>query len=105
MVFQMDAELADAYYLEHFENTNETKYICSPTVPVRPELRRKMVETNPHGYASLAGCFVYKLGFINDLYEKNRNIFSVDLPAHSRINLLAFGLIAIIGVLGKYLLG
>ena len=41
MIFQLDAELADAYYIEHYASTNDTKYICTPRIPMRPDLRKK----------------------------------------------------------------
>ena len=101
MAFPIDAELADAYYLEHFENTNDTKYICTPTVPMRPDIRRKMVETYPSGYASLIGCFVYKLGFFKELYKRSY-FFSADYPTEKRIFSTTVSLLAFIGVFGEY---
>ena len=91
MIFQWDAELADAYYIEHYAGTNDTKYICTPYIPMRPDLRRKYAQTYPDRY-SMVRCYIYQLGFI-----KRRHI-----PIESRIFLVAAPLVIIIGVFGEY---
>ena len=57
-MFPFDAELADDYYLEHYSDTNDTKYICTPHIPMRPDLRRKYAETHPR---SMVRCYTYQL--------------------------------------------
>ena len=91
MMFQWDAELADSYYLEHYAGTNDTKYICTPYIPMRPDMRRKYAQTYPDRH-SMVRCSIYQLGFI-----KRRHF-----PIESRIFVIAAPLVLIIGVVGEY---
>ena len=37
LMFPWDPDLADAYYLEYYQSSNETLVIRTPHIPVRPE--------------------------------------------------------------------
>ena len=38
LMFQNDPDLADAYYLKHHANTNSSMVLCTPQIPMRPDL-------------------------------------------------------------------
>ena len=44
MMFRWDAELADEYYLEHYADTNNTMYMCTPQIPMRQDLVGNMLK-------------------------------------------------------------
>ena len=45
--FWWDAELADDYYFKHYNNTNKTMILYSPSFPMRPNLFRKWMKGHP----------------------------------------------------------
>ena len=103
MMFQWDAELTDDYYLEHYADTNNTMYICSPRIPMRPDLRRKYAETHPNTY-SMVMCGSYQLGYLKRFYQQRHSsyIFGADYPIQNRIYLIVTAIITITGVFGEY---
>ena len=102
-MFPFDAELADDYYLEHYADANITKYICSPKIPVRPDMRRKYAKLFPDRY-SMVRCYVYQLGYLKRLYQAQHwsYMFSADFDLFVRIYLIVTGAISIVGVLGEF---
>ena len=96
--FPMDPDLADAYYLEHYSDTNNTVYVCTPNIPVTPHLRRRFVELFPNKY-SMVMCFVYKLGSIKRLYQQS---IPINVRNDQRIFILVAAVITFIGVGGEY---
>ena len=67
-MFPMDSELGDEYYMKYYADTNDTMYMCTPYIPVRPDMRRKYAQTHPHIY-SMVGCIIYQLGYLEKLYK------------------------------------
>ena len=103
MMFPMDADLVDSYYLEHYGDTNDTKYICTPYIPVRPDLRKKMAETlSSVNY--MIRCNIYQLRFLKRLYQVHHwsYVFTADYPVVSHIYNIVIVLIGITGLLGEF---
>ena len=99
LMFPMDPELADAYYLEHHIGSNYTAYICTPRIPVRPDMRRKYVEMFPNTY-SMVLCWVHELGSLKRLYQQGR--FLAEVHKDQIIFLLVSVIITFTGVCGEY---
>ena len=99
-MFPMDSELGDEYYMKYYANTNDTMYMCTPYIPVRPDMRRKYAQTHPHIY-SMVGCIIYQLGYLERLY-KVRNIFSTHGSVQDQIFLPIAAAVIIFGVFGEY---
>ena len=99
----MDSELADAYYLEHRTNSNETLVICTPHIPLRSDKRKKMIELTNNIY-SVVRCDIYKLGYYKLLHEQGQwsYMLSSDYPLVSRIYLIIAYVTAATGIIGKY---
>ena len=102
LMFQYDFDLADQYYLEHYADTNDTMYICTPRIPVRPDLRRKYAETHPNRY-NMVRCDVYQLGYFKRLYQMYHwsYIFSADYPFVALIYDIVIAIISIVGIFGE----
>ena len=92
-MFQYDSELADQYYLEHYADTNNTMYICTPYIPMIPDLQRKYVERHPNTY-SMVLCDPYQLGYLKRLHQQKHLSYIV-------IYLVASAIIAITGLFGE----
>ena len=103
LLFQFDSELADQYYLEHYADTNNTMYICTPKIPVRPDLRRKYAETHPNKY-SMVMCYFYQLGYFKRLYQKYHwsYVFSSEFPVLGHVYHIVVVLICITGTFGEF---
>ena len=56
MYFRYDVELAKKHYFEYYANTNKTMFLCSPDVPMRPDV-----------YFSLTG-MVWCFHFLEDQF-------------------------------------
>ena len=98
-MFPMDPELADTYYLEHHAGSNNTVYICTPYIPVRPDLQRKYVEMFPNTY-SMVLCWVHELGSLKRLYQQGR--FMSEVHKDQKIFLLVVAIVTFTGVCGEY---
>ena len=68
MMFPMDPDLADAFYMQYVAGTNYTMAICTPYIPVRSDMRRRYVQTHSYTYSMLS-CYIYQPGFLKRLYE------------------------------------
>ena len=105
LMFPWDPDLADAYYLQHYAHTNNTMYICTPRFPVRPDMRRKDVQTHRNPY-SMVTCIIYQLGLLENLYKRGFSTvvlaFSPVFLGYIYVGLLA--LICITGILGELIL-
>ena len=101
--FPMDPELGDEYYMNHYADTNNTMYICTPYIPVRLDRPKKYVQTHPHMY-SMIGCYIYQLGFLKRLYERSHwsYYFSSHFPLDDRLFMVAAVLVVITGIFGEY---
>ena len=101
LMFPMDPELGNAYYMKYYANTNHTMIICTPYIPVRPDKRRKYVETFSSRYP-MVRCFINQLGFLKRAYQSKHwsFIFTKDNPVDIRISLLLSAVVAITGVFG-----
>ena len=93
----MDAELADEYYTKHYARTNNTMVICTPHIPMKPDLRTKKAQTFS-ARNLMVGCNIYQLGFLKSLYERRHwsYIFSANLPLETRIYVIATTAVVII---------
>ena len=102
LMFQNDPDLADAYYLKHHANTNNSMVLCTPQIPMTPDLFRKMVEKYTI-YSMILGV-QYKLGYFRKLYAPGdwSYIWSTYGGVELRAALVAAALITITGVLGEY---
>ena len=102
-MFQYDDELADEYYLQHYTNTNNTVYICTPHVPMRTGSRRKYTKLHPNKYYWLR-CDIHHLGFMNYWHERVQLsfIFSADLSVRVRFRLVVLAVISLTGIFGEY---
>ena len=103
LMFPWDPDLADAYYLEYYANSNETLVICTPHIPVRPDLRRKMIEFHNNIYSMLR-CDVHKLGYYKSLHKQRSWSFTVssNFPLENRIYLIIAYLTSVTGIFGEY---
>ena len=100
LMFPMDSELGDEYYMKYYADTNDTMYMCTPYIPVRPDMRRKYAQTHPHIY-SMVGCIIYQLGYLEKLY-KVRNIFSTHGSVQDQIFLPIAAAVIVCGGFGEY---
>ena len=100
----MDPELADVFYMKYVDGTNYTMPICTPHIPVRPEMRKKYAQMYPDRY-SMTICYTvsYQPGFLKLLYQRShwKYIFSADYPVDLRLYMVASVVVAIIGVFGE----
>ena len=95
LMFRWDAELADAYYLEHYSNTNKTMVICTPHIPM---------ETR-HFKNSMTFCNYYQLGYLKWLYKQGdlSYILSTSGGVPLLVALVTAGMITIAGMFGEYI--
>ena len=102
MMFPMDPDLADDYYLMHHSDTNSTMLICTPNIPMRLDMRRKYAQRFPNKY-SMVKCYSIRLGDLKRHYQFSHwsYVFSSHLPVWQRINLIASALITVTGVFGE----
>ena len=102
LMFPIDPDLADAYYIKYFADTNNTMYMCNPRIQMNPDLRRKMAETHPSRYYIIR-CSVYQLGLLKHFYTKNYwgTVFDERFPEFCTY-LVAAVLITIVGIFGEY---
>ena len=77
MMFQYDSDLADQYYLEHY--ANNTMYICTPHIPMRPDMRSKYAQTFPDRYYMFR-CDIYQLGYLKVYIKKDIGV-TCSVPA------------------------
>ena len=63
MEFKFDIELTQEYYLKYYADTNKSMLLCSPSLPMRPDIYRVWTEQNP-----LVRCYNYYLGLLEQLY-------------------------------------
>ena len=101
MMFQAVPDLIDAHYMKYYANTNLTMYMCTPRIPVRPDMHRKYAQMYPDTY-SMIRCYVVQPGFLKRGYEFGhwQHIF-LNLSVEWRIILIVETVIAIIGVFGE----
>ena len=102
-MFQMDPELADSHYMKYYADTNNTMYLCTPRIPVKPDLRKKYAETHPDRY-SMARCHIYQLGYLKLLYKVYHRsfIFSADYPLSWRIYHIVIIIISITAIFVEF---
>ena len=101
--FQWDAELADAYYFEHYNNTNETMLLISPYIPMRPESFKKLYKIYTSNHMIWITWMYYRPGLLKEIYQQGDISFiwkvsGVDM----RMAFVAALVITIIGVFGEY---
>ena len=99
LMFPYDADLADGYYMEYYNNTNKSMPLCTPIIPMRLDTFRKWVRTN-----SLLQCRYYQVGWLKEIYQQGdlSYIWNISGGVPLRIALIAAAFITIIGVLGVY---
>ena len=66
MEFKFDIELTQEYYLKYYADTNKSMLLCSPYIPMRPDIYRAWTEQEN----SLVWCFHYYLGLLEKLYGR-----------------------------------
>ena len=66
LMFPLDPDLADAYYLRHYASTNKTMLMCTPYFPVGK------VQQYAARVLSLTACFNYELGMLEAWYERGK---------------------------------
>ena len=101
MIFQMDSDLADAYYLEHYANTNASMAMCTPHIPVYPYLYRDKGNTVTMTY--IVNCFWYEEVWLKRIYHRGdlSYIWSTSGGTSLHVALVAAALITLTGVLGE----
>ena len=101
LTFRWDAELADAYYYEHYNNTNETLFLMTPYIPMRPNIFKewsKRYTSNP-----FMSWMYYRPGLLKELYQQGQlGYIWRTSGVMLRVALVAAALITIIGVFGEY---
>ena len=66
MYFRYDLELAKKHYFEHYANTNKTMFLCSPDVPMRPDVYFNLTEDDQF----LGWCFhILEDGFLEGTWS------------------------------------
>ena len=102
MIFPIDSDLADAYYLENYVNTNESMALFTPYIPVYPNLYRNKDNTLTMKY--LIYCFWYEEAWVKAIYHRGdlSYIWSTYGELALRLALVTAALISIIGVFGEY---
>ena len=68
--FQWDAELADAYYYEHYNNTNETMLLISPYIPMRTESFKKLYKIYSSSPMIWMTGMYYRPGLLKEVYQQ-----------------------------------
>ena len=103
LIFRWDAELADAYYLEHYANTNKTMVICTPHIPMEANHFKNKAKTKTMN--SMIVCNYYQLGYLKWLYKQRdwSYIWNTSGGVPLRVALVAAGMITITGVFGEYI--
>ena len=99
LTFFWDAELAESYYFEYYDNTNKTMFLYSPVIPMRPSSLRKYVKVFPVIYRKY-----YQPGVLKELYGQRQPgyIWKVYGGIPLRMALVAALMITFIGVCGQY---
>ena len=64
LMFPLDSDLADAYFLEHYANRNKTMLMCTPYFQIVKE-QQYVVKV-----FSMIVCFNYKLGMLKAWFER-----------------------------------
>ena len=62
--FKFDIELTQAHYLKYYAHTNKNMLLCTPYIPMRPDVYRAWIEQD----YSLGRCYNYYLGLLEELY-------------------------------------
>ena len=102
LMFPMDPDLADAYYMRYFAGTNYSMVICNPHFPVNADKRRKYAELR-RSRPSMMWCIYYYPGHLKRLYEENffDIVFETSFPAYCAFMVVA-AVITIAGIFGEY---
>ena len=98
LTFHWEAELADAYYFDNFNNTNETMLLMAPLIPMRPDTFKDWSTRYP-----FFTWMYYRPGDLKDAYIAGE--FGYIWRTHGvilRAALAAAALIIIVGVFGEY---
>ena len=66
LMFPLDYDLADAYFLEHYANRNKTMLMCTPYFPIGKEQKYDAK------VFSLIVCFNYELGMLELWYKRGK---------------------------------
>ena len=100
LTFHWDAELADAYYFEHYNNTNKTMLLFAPNIPMRPDTFKILSK-----FYHLIIRMPYRPGLLKEMYQERDMgyLWSTYGGVRLRIALVAADLITIIGVFDKHL--
>ena len=64
--FKFDIELTQEHYLKYYANTNKSMLLCTPYIPMRPDIYRSLIEQD----YSLLSCGNYHLGLLEALYGR-----------------------------------
>ena len=76
LMFPYDADLADGYYMEYYNNTNKSMPLCTPIIPMRLDTFRKWVRTN-----SLLQCRYYQVGWLKEIYQQGDLHAATPIPS------------------------
>ena len=93
-MFPMDPELADAYYMNHYTNSNDTMYICTPYIPMRPDMHKIFEQLYPDRH-SMVRCSIYQLGLLKRLSQRRQWSY---LSAEQRLFTVATAVVVITGI-------
>ena len=99
--FQWDAELAEAYYFEHYNNTNETMLLISPYIPMRPESFKNW--SNHFSPFRMISWMHYRPGLLKEFYQAGDIGYIWRTSGlRLRVALVVTLIITLTGVFGKY---
>ena len=101
LTFHWDAELADAYYFEHYNNTNVTMLLMRPYIPMRPNIFKEWSERytlNP-----FISWMYYRPGLLKESYQRGQLGYIWRTSGVSlHVALVAELIITLTGVFGEY---
>ena len=102
LTFHYDAELADVYYFEHFNNTNKTMLTISPYIPMRPDTFKNWSKLRI-AHPLMITWMYYRPRLLKEIYQQGELGYIWRTSGVSlRVALVAALLITFTGVIGKY---
>ena len=98
--FKFDIKLTQEHYLKYYADTNQSMLLCTPYIPMRPDIYRALIE---QGY-SLLSCVYYHLGLLETIYGQG-NFKYIWNSGNLELYLAVSAAIVIIlsGLIGKFM--
>ena len=94
--FKFDIELTQSHYLEYYANGTNPMLLCTPNVPMRPDVVPKRTWIEQHDPS--VSCFYYHLGILEVVYGEAHRSY---IWTNERLGLsLVFSVAVLIGVTG-----